>query len=98
MTYIPLDTRKIILVSDSCAGQNRNIKMSLMLKNFLCNWKRLELQTIEQHFYIPGHSYNACDRSFGTIELQKRRTENIFIPDHWIHVIEQAKNKNPNLL
>lgn len=98
MTHIPWDTRKIILVSDSCSGQNRNIKMSLMLKNFLSNWKHPDLQTIEQHFYIPGHSYNACDRSFGTIELQKRRTENIFIPEHWIHVIEQAKKQEPKFV
>lgn len=98
MAYVPVDTRKIILNSDSCSGQNRNIKMSLMLKNFLSNWKHPELKTIEQHFFIPGHSYNACDRSFGIIELQKRKTEDIFIPQHWINVIRQAKKTEPKVV
>lgn len=98
MTYVPVDTHKIILNSDSCSGQNRNIKMSLMLKNFLSNWKHPELKSIEQHFFIPGHSYNACDRSFGTIELQKRKTEDIFIPQHWINVIRQAKKTEPKFI
>lgn len=93
--YIPNDTRRIILMSDSCSGQNRNIKMSLILKHFLANWDHHELKTIEQHFYIPGYSYNSCDRSFGAIELQKRRTEDIFLPQHWINIIKQAKKKEP---
>lgn len=33
--YVPQDTQNIILYSDSCGGQNRNIKMTLMLKKFL---------------------------------------------------------------
>lgn len=97
-TYIPKDTRKIILKSDSCSGQNRNIKMNLMLKYFLSNWEYPELKRIEQHFFLSGHSYNSCDRSFGTIEMQKRKTENIFLPQHWINVIRQAKKKEPKFV
>lgn len=85
-------------MSDSCSGQNRNIKMSLILKHVLANWDNPEMKTIEQHFYIPGHSYNSCDRSFGTIELQRRRTEDIFLPQHWINVIKQAKKKEPKFV
>lgn len=81
--FLPKDTQKIILWSDACSGQNRNIKMSLMLKKFLCMWDHTALTSIEQHFFVSGHSYNSCDRSFGLIEKQKRVTENIFIPDHW---------------
>lgn len=96
--FVPKDTRKIVLMSDSCSGQNRNIKMSLMLKNFLSVWKHTELKSIEQHFYVPGHSYNSCDSSFGTIEIQKRSTQDIFFPEHWINVIRQAKKKEPKFV
>lgn len=96
--HIPKDTRKVILLSDTCSGQNRNIKISLMLKNLLSSWGHENLQSIEQQFYVSGHSYNDCDRSFGLIEMQKRVTQDIFIPDQWINVIRQAKKKEPHFV
>lgn len=69
-----------------------------MLKYFLSNWEYPELERIEQHFFLPGHTYNSCDRSFGTIEMQKRKTENILLPQHWINVIRQAKKKEPTFV
>lgn len=96
--YVPKDTRKIILLSDSCGGQNRNIKMSMMLKNFLSIWQHPELKSIQQHFYVSGHSYNSCDSSFSTIEKQKRSTQDIFSVEHWINVIRQAKKKEPKFV
>lgn len=96
--HVPIDTRKIILLSDTCSGQNRNIKMALMLKNFMSIWKHTELKSIEQHFFVIGHGYNSCDRSFGTIELQKRVTQDIFLPELWVNVIRQAKKKEPNFV
>lgn len=99
MKYIPNDTQKIILRSDACSGQNRNIKMSLMLKKFLSMWKHPELTSIEQHFFVSGHSYNICDRSFGLIEIQKQKTKDIYIPEHWINdVIRQAKKTDPKFV
>lgn len=98
MKFVPSDTQKIILRSDACSGQNRNIKMSLMLKKFLCMWNHVELTSIEQHFYVSGHSYNSCDRSFALIEKQKQTTESIYIPDHWINIIKQAKKTDPKFV
>lgn len=98
MKFVPKDTQKIILRSDACSGQNRNIKMALMLKYFFSMWNRTELCSIEQHFYVSGHSYNSCDRSFGLIEKQKQITENIYIPEHWINVIEQSKKNVPKFV
>lgn len=80
--YLPHNTKKLMLYSDTCGGQNRNIKMSMILKHFLNKWEHDDLQTIEQRFYISGHSYYACDRCFATIKKQKKVTENIFIPQH----------------
>lgn len=95
---IPADTEKIILYSDSCPGQNKNIKMTLMLKFFLDSWPHENLKKIEQRFYVVGHSYNYCDRNFALIEKQKKVTENIFIPDHWINLIKAAKKKDPKFV
>lgn len=99
MNFVPKDTQKIVLRSDACGGQNRNIKMSLMLKFFLCSmWNHADLTSIEQHFYVSGHSYNSCDRSFALIEKQKQITESIYLPEHWINVIKQAKKTDPRFV
>lgn len=98
MKFVPKDTQKIVLRSDACSGQNRNIKMALMLKKFLSMWNYPELTSIEQHFYVSGHSYNSCDRSFALIEKQKRKTENIYVPEHWVNVIKQSKKNDPKFI
>lgn len=98
MRFVPKDTEKIVLRSDACGGQNRNIKMALMLKKFLSIWNQAELTSIEQHFYVSGHSYNSCDRSFALIERQKHNTENIYVPEHWVNVIRQSKKTDPKFV
>lgn len=95
---IPEDTEKIILYSDSCGGQNRNIKMTMMIKYLLDSWPHSSLKTIEQRFFVVGHSYNSCDRNFALIERQKRLTEDIFVPIHWVNLIKQAKKKAPRFV
>lgn len=63
---IPGETENIILYSDGCSVQNRNIKMVMMLKKLLLT--NHNLKGITQTFFVSGHSYNSCDRSFGLIE------------------------------
>lgn len=84
----------VILYSDSCGGQNRNIKMTLMLKKFLSNTAS-NIQTIEQKFFVSGHSFNSCDRCFGLIEKQKSKMQEIYVPQHWVNTIVQAKKREP---
>lgn len=93
--FIPKETKKIILYSDACPGQNRNIKITLMMKKILDSWPHNDLQSIEQRFFVSGHSYNSCDRCFGVIEKQKRITEMIYVPQHWVNIIVQAKKNEP---
>lgn len=92
---VPTETEKIILYSDACPGQNRNIKTTLMLKKCLDSWPHSALKSIEQQFLVSGHTYNGCDRCFGLVERQKKITKSIFTPDHWIKIIEQAKKTEP---
>lgn len=95
---LPKNTKRLILNSDSCYGQNRNIKLALILKKFIDSWPYPDLNSIEQRYFIVGHSYNSCDRCFGLIEKQKKKTENIFIPAHWINVMRQAKKTDPKFI
>lgn len=94
-SFIPKDTEKIILYSDACGGQNRNIKTTLMVKKLLDSWPHSKLTSIEQRFFVSGHSNNSCDRCFGIIERQKKITELICVPQHWINIIKQAKKNEP---
>lgn len=66
-----------------------------MLIKFLESWSYSDLQLIEQMFFVVGHSYNSCDRCFGLIEKQRKKTEEIFIPRHWVNVMETAKKTDP---
>lgn len=69
--------------------------MTMILKHFLDECKHTGLKSIEQRFFMSGHSYNSCDRCFATIEKQKKITENIFVPEHWYNVIYQSKKIEP---
>lgn len=91
--FLPHDAEKIILYSDSCGGQNRNIKMTMLLKKLLTSL--VNVTTIIQKFFISGHSYNSCDRCFGIIDKQRRVTQDIFLPKHWKNVIRIAKKRDP---
>lgn len=90
---IPENAKQIILYSDACVGQNKNIKVVLMLKKILTGNRNLN--EITHNFFVSGHSYNSCDRCFGMIEKQKRITSQIFTVDHWIRLISRAKKTEP---
>lgn len=88
--HIPDTTKNVILYSDACGGQNRNIKMTLLLKKALEEGIK-DIVNIEQKFFVTGHSYNSCDRAFALIEKEKKFTEQIFVPNDWLKVIENSK-------
>lgn len=91
-SHIPENTKHVILWSDSCGGQNRNIKVTLLMKKFL---SESQIDVIEQKFFVSGHSYNSCDRCFSLIEKNKRFFGDVYIPDEWIQVIADAKKNEP---
>lgn len=87
MNQIPNDTRKIILFSDIHHNQNRNMKMSLMLNQYLklCKEKS-ELESIEQHFFVHGHGTNSCNRSFQKVALSLK-PDKIYVTDDLVEAI-----------
>lgn len=86
-------TEQLIMYSDQCGGQNRNIKMALIC-NFVVNSNDYLPTEIHHKFLVSGHSYLACDRDFGVIEKEKRYHPEIYVPNDWIKVIESARKKN----
>lgn len=91
--HIPESTKTVILFSDSCGGQNRSIKMTLMLKKYLSSHSTIDV--IKQKFFVPGHSYNRCDGMFGLIEAKQNLHGNIYTPNEWIELIRTAKVMKP---
>ena len=67
--YQPDKHKKIILLSDSCGGQNKNY---LFLQFFYSLAEKLGV-VIEHMFPVVGHSYNQCDRNFGLYSKKKTR-------------------------
>nr|CAI5817157.1 unnamed protein product [Callosobruchus analis] len=87
-------TSKLIMYSDQCGGQNRNIKIALLCK-YILETGQTTLHQIDHKFLVSGHSYMPCDQDFGVIEKNKRHYDNIYIPDDWTRVIKTARKKNP---
>lgn len=92
-TFVPESAENVILYSDSCGGQNRNIKVAMLLKKILDSME--SVNTITHKFFTSGHSYNSCDRCFGIIEKSKKKTESVYSPEHWENVIRSAKKNDP---
>lgn len=94
-THVPSDTKEIILFCNPTRGQNRNIKISLMLLKFISDAKLPQLECIEQRFFAPGHTYNSCDRSFTSIEKRKAEVGDIYTPEDWVDVISTSRKTQP---
>ncbi|CAG4955519.1 unnamed protein product [Colias eurytheme] len=87
-------TKKLILYSDQCGGQNRNIKMAVLCQ-YITAHPDFVVESIDHKFFLSGHSYLACDQDFGLIEKKKKLFKNIFVPDDWDEVIKAARKKEP---
>ncbi|CAG9832472.1 unnamed protein product [Diabrotica balteata] len=85
----------VIMYSDSCTGQNRNIKMALSLLK-LVQEPILSINTIDHKFLVSGHSFLPNDGEFGVIETASRHQQQIFSADQWIDIIKYAKRKQPH--
>lgn len=79
--------------SDSCGGQNRNIKLCLMIKHILHNHPTL--RRISLNFLVSGHSFLPNDSDFGDIEKALKFQQRLYIPQDYINVIKNCKKKNP---
>lgn len=84
--------KKLILWSDSCGGQNRSIKMVLMMMHILHNHETLE--SISMRFLLSGHSFLHCDKEFGEIENALKRHDHLYTLEQYKEVMEKCRSKN----
>lgn len=84
----------IILYSDCCTGQNRNIKLSLSLLKLVQD-PEMTASSIYHKFLVSGHSYLPNDADFGVIESKAKKKEFIYGPKDWINLVATAKKTNP---
>lgn len=86
--------KNIIMFSDSCTGQNRNIIMSLTMLKYAQD-PNMSANIIDLKFLVSGHSYLPNDTDFGVIERKSKKQQQIFVPEDWMNVIRTAKHKKP---
>lgn len=84
----------LIVFSDACGGQNRNINIACFWMYIVGN-RNFKYKLVDHKFMISGHSYLPNDRDFGSIEKANRKTQHVFVPDDWCSQIENARHKNP---
>lgn len=84
--------KKLILWADSCGGQNRSIKLILMLMYILHNHETLE--SISMRYLQSGHSFLPNDSEFGEVETALKRCEKLYTDEHYMNVMKECRTKN----
>ncbi|XP_041989213.1 uncharacterized protein LOC121740540 [Aricia agestis] len=84
---------KVRLISDGCAGQNKNTIMLAMLSKWLTEAPQ-NVKEVEFVFPVVGHSYIPPDRVFAQIEKEVRKHEVINGPQKYLEVISGFSTVN----
>lgn len=84
--------KKLFLWSDSCGGQNRSIKLVLLLMHTLQNHASLE--TIFLRFLESGHSFLPNDSEFGDVECLLKTYEKVCTDQKYIQIMEDCRQQN----
>lgn len=83
--------RRLILWSDSCGGQNRSIKLVLMMMHVLHNHKPLE--SVSVRYLQSGHSFLSNDTEFSDAECGLKRIEKIYTDAVYIEIMRKCRKK-----
>jgi hypothetical protein len=94
MKTLPQTVEHLILYSDTCGGQNRNINFSSMC---LYAVSVLHIKTIDHIYMESGHSQMECDSVHSTIEKAKKNVP-VYAPMDYYTVIRGARHKQPYLV
>ena len=84
---------KLIVYSDTCGGQNHNIYLTCMWLHIVSS-SEYPFTSVDHKFMVSGHSYLPNDRDFGHVELARKKTTHIFIPEDWENLVKEARCKN----
>ena len=89
--YVGEAVNKLIIFSDNCAGQNKNINVVLCYLRWVHEGR---FSNVEHYFMEPGHSYLPCDRDFGNLEIALKGHE-VYSTPHYVSFMENARPNNP---
>lgn len=84
--------KTLILWSDACGGQNRSIKLILMLIHILQNHKSLE--TISMRYLQSGHSFLPNDSEFGDFECALKKANGVFTDVGYMEIMQECRITN----
>ncbi|KAK3092227.1 hypothetical protein FSP39_000013 [Pinctada imbricata] len=85
------ELNEMILYSDSCTGQQRNLPFSIMCLYCVMHYP---INKITHNYFERGHSQMEGDSVHATIENYTKKLE-IYSPDDWKTAIESSKQKSP---
>lgn len=80
------DIHHIIIYSDGCFYQNRNVTLSNAILYF-CEERNV---TIEQKYLVVGHTQMECDATHSLIE-RKTKNKQINLPSQFVQIIKEAR-------
>lgn len=84
--------KNLILWSDSCGGQNRSIKLVLILIHVLQNHPSLE--TISLRFLQSDHSFLPNDTEFAYFETSLKQHEKVCTDSAYIEIMKNRRIEN----
>lgn len=93
-TKLPIEVKHLTLWCDSCGGQNRNIKLMLMLKSIL-HGAHTNLESVTVKYLCSGHSFLPNDTDFSDIESSLKRQQRLYTPSDYIEVMRSCRKKRP---
>jgi hypothetical protein len=82
---------KVILYSDGCTYQNRNVTLSCALLRFAVT-HNIE---IEQKYLEKGHTYMECDSVHAAVG-RKIKNKDIYIPQRYVELIQDSRESQDN--
>lgn len=91
--HVGTEIKHLILWCDSCGGQNRNIKMILILK--ACLEAHPSLDTIYVKYLVSGHSFLPNDADFSDIECALKHVQRLYLPSDYVEVMKKCRRKKP---
>lgn len=84
------NVKELVIYSDGCTYQNRNVTLSNTLLNKACS-KNI---TIIHKYLEKGHTQMECDSVHSTIE-NKIRNKPIYCPQNYVDYIKEARQNQP---
>ena len=86
----PSKTKTLVAWSDSCGGQNRNIKVTVTNMKIVQS-NNNSYEEIIHKFLESGHSFLPNDSDFSDIEKRKKLHPNVYCPSDWCRIITESR-------